>query len=420
MNTASLNARGACKPMLLTVSNDSESVGSISADGRRAAARLPNQSVQAARARGAHSRAVTYDFPCGWTAMRACVTQPAAMQRASVNAPFWYRGGLYAELPPAWQTAKDDPWYVAALEQQKLWDPQQIFCFWTTPALALWAINAVALVGHVGIAVAVLVEGVPHHENLDFPLYNIEATWHNISADGFTYDIQPSTFGKLNLVAVCAAFSLLSATAHFVIVATTWHPQAGKWYWRSLGRCRMTHRWIEYTLSAPLMAVALLLIGGIREVTIMFLVFFGQATCMTAGYLIENGAVPVYDTDGSWQPAKFMQRIAPFWTGCLAMFPAWAAFIYAFYTNVERAKQDRDVQPPSWVYSIIWAQVGLFSSFTVPIFVYQTRSPRHYWRTELWYSVLSLVAKLVLNGVCIGYSNPIFLQSRLSPRVLHS
>jgi hypothetical protein len=132
---------------------------------------------------------------------------------------------------------------------------------------------------------------------------------------------------------------------------------------------------------------------------------------MTCGYLVERAAEPTYDTsqNNGWV-LPFGTRIAPFWTGCLAMFPAWIAFLYAFHSNVARQGERHNVEPPSWVYSIIYAQVGLFSSFTVPIIWYQRKPPSEYWRTELSYSILSLVAKLVLNGTLLSR---VFLTGRL-------
>lgn len=358
----------------------------------------------------------------------------ARVRRGEVAAPFYYRSDR-EPTSTEWEESlkhRGGKWYKFAFDEQGLWTPQQIFCFKAPPALLLWVINFVALLGHLGIAVTVVAEGSQHYDNLDFPLFNIEARWHNISADGFTYSVGRSEFGKLNLVVVCGLFSGLSALAHLAIVGTTWHPTLGMWYWRGLGRCCMwwrcarrpaggrrvpdpggaRRRWLEYSLSAPLMAIALLLIGGVRDVTIMFLVFFGQMTCMTCGYVLERGAVPSYDTSNEnkgWV-LPFWARVLPFWTGCLAMFPAWTAFIYAFYSNISRQSERHNVEPPSWVYAIIWAQVCLFSAFTVPIIWYQNKPPSDYWKTELWYSILSLVAKLVLNGTLLSR---VFLTGRL-------
>lgn len=144
------------------------------------------------------------------------------------------------------------------------------------------------------------------------------------------------------------------------------------------------------------MAIALLLIGGIREVTVMFLVFFGQAVCMTCGYLVENGAVPNYESESGWE-LPWTDRMAPFATGCLAMFPTWTAFIYAFYSNVSKASDRRNVNPPDWVYAIIWTQLGLFFSFTFPIVWYRScrfastslPQPERMWNPDWGGTVLS-------------------------------
>lgn len=313
-------------------------------------------------------------------------------------------GGFYTKHD------SEDNFINKADDSQRLWEPRK-WCWMTmpSPAIALWILNFVALAGHLGIATAVIVEGVKSYEALDFPLYTIVATWHNITADGFTYTMERSEFGKLNLTVICALFSMISATAHLVIVvSTSYRPWSG-WYYNGIARCRMTWRWVEYFFSAPLMSIALLLVGGIREVTIMLLVFVGQATTMTCGFLVESSANPTYEGASGWG-RSLSSRLAPFWVGCLSMVPTWVAFIYAFYSNVGRAKERRGVEPPSWVYAIIWAEVALFTSFTFPILWYQSRHPKHYWKTELWYSVLSLVAKLVLNGTLMAQ---VFIRGRL-------
>lgn len=309
-----------------------------------------------------------------------------------------------------------DKYLKHAIFDQKLWEERRwCGCWFPHRALLIWMLNLVALVGHLGIAVAVVVEGAKNYEALDFQIMSIVAEWHNATADGFTYSIEPSEVGRISLTAVCGLFSGLSAIGHVAIVVSTSRRSWSKWYYRGLGRCKMWWRWLEYFFSAPLMAVALLLIGGIREVTILVLVVAGQAVTMTCGLLVEQVAVPTYENgDGEkslygWNLPLF-SRLAPFWTGVLSMVPTWAVFVYAFYSNVAKGRERRDVQPPDWVQLIIWSEVALFTSFTFPLLWYQGQHPRNYWKTELIYSILSLASKLVLNGTLLAQ---VFLVGRL-------
>lgn len=311
---------------------------------------------------------------------------------------------------PQGRQSNEDRYLNHAIRDQKLWD-NQTWCglYFPHRALLLWILNFVALLGHVGIAVAVVVEGSKSYDALDFPVYTIVAEWHNINRDGFVYTIERSEFGRLSLTVVCGLFSSISALFHLIIVVATSRVSWCSWYYRAIGRCCMWWRWVEYTLSAPLMAIALLLISGIRDVTILSLVLSGQAVTMTCGFLVEIMAIPTYKTDYGWNlPLSY--RLAPFWTGCLSMVPTWVVFIYSFYSNVAKGRERRDVDPPGWVQLIIWTEVVLFTSFTFPILWYQARHPKSYWKTELWYTILSLTAKLTLNGTLLAQ---VFVRGRL-------
>ena len=60
--------------------------------------------------------------------------------------------------------------------------------------------------------------------------------------------------------------------------------------------------------------------------------------------------------------------------------------------------------PPDFVYAIVGTQVVLFSSFAIPILVFQSSQSlaRYYWMTELIYATLSLVSKCTLNGLLLA------------------
>jgi hypothetical protein len=82
--------------------------------------------------------------------------------------------------------------------------------------------------------------------------------------------------------------------------------------------------------------------------------------------------------------------------------PTWIVFVVTFFKNVASAKELNDVSPPGFVYAIILSEVALFVIFAIPLPVWQARHPKHYWNTELVYSILSLTSKTVLNGLILS------------------
>ena len=152
------------------------------------------------------------------------------------------------------------------------------------------------------------------------------------------------------------------------------------------------------------MTMSLLLVGGVRDLTVLFLTFTAQSATMACGYLTEQLNRPEPDPEGGrrWPQRPWAERLAPFWVGCYIHFPSWIVFLFSFYDSVSKAKERFDQEPPQWVYALVWSQFLLFTSFTFPLMIYQKLPPRYYWQTELVYSVLSLVCKCVLNGLMLA------------------
>ena len=165
--------------------------------------------------------------------------------------------------------------------------------------------------------------------------------------------------------------------------------------------------------------MSLLLVGGVRDLTVLFLTFTAQSATMACGHLTELLNRPQADPNNPNAPRKWpgsgkrcdLSRLAPFWVGCYIHGPTWVVFLFSFHDSVSKAKERFDREPPQWVYAIVWSQFLLFTSFTFPIAIYQlARPPRLYWQTELIYSVLSLVCKCVLNGLMLAN---VFIVGRL-------
>ena len=105
-----------------------------------------------------------------------------------------------------------------------------------------------------------------------------------------------------------AAFLFISAIAHFLISAPGVFPR----YERMLRAGRNDYRWIEYSLSASLMAVLIALLPGITDIAAVIAIFGANAAMIFFGLLQER-----YERPGG--------SLLPFWLGSLVGIIPWLA-----------------------------------------------------------------------------------------------
>ena len=148
-------------------------------------------------------------------------------------------------------------------------------------------------------------------------------------------------------------------------------------YMHRLSDGRVPHRWIEYSVSASIMMVAILLLTGVTDIWTLLLAFTLCAVTQAMGYAGE--AYP-----GNW----FF-----FLIGSCLMVPPWVVVYYTFYKSLSNGTST----PPLFVYYIVWSLFVLFMSFAVV----NALQRLHLWITtpyiaERWYMFLSLFAKSAL------------------------
>ncbi|NQW16057.1 MAG: heliorhodopsin HeR [Chloroflexi bacterium] len=173
-----------------------------------------------------------------------------------------------------------------------------------------------------------------------------------------------------------AAFSLLSALAHFLISM----PGAFEWYKEQLRRRRNYARWAEYSLSASLMMVLIAMLTGISDIAALGGIFGVNAAMILFGLLMEK-----YETPGapSWISFNF---------GSIMGIISWVLIgIYIVSPTV-------DASPPAFVYGIFVSLFVFFNIFAVNMYLqYRQIGPwRDYLFGEKGYIILSLTAKSLL------------------------
>jgi hypothetical protein len=186
----------------------------------------------------------------------------------------------------------------------------------------------------------------------------------------------PTTLFDLRIGPAVAAFVLISAAAHAVLVL----PGVFGWYRRNLERGRNDARWIEYSVSASIMIVLIAMLTGISDAAALIALFGVNASMILFGLVQEHAGRP---SEGS---------LLPFWLGCIAGAVPWIAI--ALYV----ASPGTAASPPGFVYGIFVSLFVFFNVFALNMWLqYRRIGPwRDYLFGESVYVLLSLTAKSAL------------------------
>lgn len=194
-----------------------------------------------------------------------------------------------------------------------------------------------------------------------------------------TESLEPATkvLFDLSLPALIVIFLLLSAAAHFII-ATVYNKQYNKDL--SLGMNKA--RWIEYSLSASVMMVAVALLVGIYDLMSLVMIFAFVAIMNLTGLVMEIHNQTTKKT--SW---------VSYWVGCLAGLVPWIAIGFYMWLGA-----DNDSAAPTFVYWIFVSIFIFFNCFAINMVLqYKKIGPwKNYLYGERVYIILSLVAKSLL------------------------
>ena len=175
-----------------------------------------------------------------------------------------------------------------------------------------------------------------------------------------------------------AAFSLLSAFFH-LLVATV----ANSTYDRAIARSQNPFRWIEYSLSATLMIVLIIMLLGNYDIGALIGVGAANMSMILFGWVMERQNTPGRDVD--WYPFVF---------GCIAGIAPW--IVGAIYFAGALGNADEAVPP--WVWGIFISVFVLFNAFAVNQFLQYKAVGK--WRSYVFgegaYIALSFVAKSAL------------------------
>lgn len=179
-------------------------------------------------------------------------------------------------------------------------------------------------------------------------------------------------------------------------------------------------RFIEYGFSASIMLIAIALLNGVTDVNLIACIAVLTAATQLCGLVCEYLLALRID-----DPQKKQNM---FYVALIMHLTAWLQFLCAYgvimHGFLRSATQDEDIQPPSFVYVIVWAIFAFYAVFgavqvteilclktnlcncNVAQLRVENQGRINYQCKEMTYVILSLASKLVLGWLI--FTNFIF------------
>lgn len=240
---------------------------------------------------------------------------------------------------------------------------------------------------HTGFLLAVLLTA---DFGLTLPVYRLNFTSADAADDAMW--VRPTDVvvdAEMPIAAIAAGFSALSALFH-AANALVWREA----YLRNVQLARCPQRWAEYSLSAPLQAVAIARFAGVATGATLWAVAALVSTTMFFGHLTEELSRPASALVWTYPwPRRLQAHVLGY-----VPFAAAVALVAAEFARLVREFPEM----PDFVPVIVATQGALFTSFTFVQLATTLRAPRHYWQGEVAYMVLSLASKGVLSVLLLG------------------
>lgn len=246
-------------------------------------------------------------------------------------------------------------------------------------------------------------------------IFRVKPSWENRGGD-YAFSVTPLDEHEqiVYIDTLTWLFFAFSAAAHGIwVFCGPWKWSEG-WLWRQLDNCCVPSRWLEYGFSASLMTVGIAVTSAIRDRAVLVCIFVLMLTTMCLGLVTELHSRPHRNADGTfdmdrWQGDEvgqslarkwrnYLYRMIPHWIGFVPYGTAWWVVAQTFFDILDDLCEPLRERMPDFVVWIVFGSISLFSCFTPVQIWFQWRPPKHYWKTEIVYPILSATAKVFLGG----------------------
>ncbi len=194
----------------------------------------------------------------------------------------------------------------------------------------------------------------------------------------------PDVIWRVPVGYAVALFLFLAAADHLLMAA----PGVWGWYRRNLADRINYARWAEYSISASIMMVLIVMVTGVTDIGAVLAVFGVNAAMILFGLDMEM--MNHRKTDG--EKVNWM----PFISGSIVGIVPW--ILVAIMVAGSNGVAENADGVPTFVYGIIISLFVLFNSFAINMVLQYAKVGR--WQSYLFgekaYIVLSLIAKTLL------------------------
>ncbi len=216
--------------------------------------------------------------------------------------------------------------------------------------------------------------------------------------------VQYDNVGRIPLEALVCVFHAMAVIAHYCCLR--WK----KDYYKFLEKKMNPWRWLEYSFSASIMQVVLLVMFGYTDVWLLSMAavlmsatqLFGHAT---EQYLHQTDLVKKAKNPkgipGLREPLtckktcyQFLEKWQFFFAGTGTFIVPWATMYTGFYWSVANSNPG----PPEWVKYLIWSLVVTFASFAFVMIYYLCNHEDKFisYKSERYYCIFSILSKTLL------------------------
>ena len=184
-----------------------------------------------------------------------------------------------------------------------------------------------------------------------------------------------------------AAFCFVTAVFHMVAC----FPWCHNLYMKQITIGVNVFRWAEYCITAPIMAVVIAWLVGIKDLITLSILAGIVSIMQFFGLTSDITNLVTRDAKASFRRLRFV----PYVMGSAPLMVFVYSILLSLFGN-EWFIQSASPPPPDFVYVIIITELALFSSFSFPLWYQLIVDTRHYWKGEVVYIVLSMSSKVFL------------------------